>query len=285
MVTAFDHGTPSKTAKVKLLIDSGVKKTVLSKADWKTIKVEEGCHKPKLNRNKTNFKPFETDLKLPIQGRTKCQLMATCGKHVDTLVYVVEGERQSLLRLKDGEALGIIIITPEGQFTVRQLTAEVRTTPGPDSIVSGGQTQAEINEHMKIVMGKCQSLFKGIGTAKVEPMPIQVDPEVKSVQQRQRPVAFQYKQLFKDHIEELQKEGVVSGPLNSKSARGWISNVITHKNWNDKKIRVNLDTKPIANAVKMSHFPIPTPQKLCHNFLGSDWFSVVDLNHAFHQFE
>jgi len=52
---------------------------------------------------------------------------------------------------------------------------------------------------------------------------------------------LQYKVHFKQHIEELLQEGVVSGPLDSNSAKEWINNVvITHKNWD--KIRVNLDT-------------------------------------------
>jgi hypothetical protein len=41
----------------------------------------------------------------------------------------------------------------------------------------------------------------------------------------------------------------------------------------------------MAAAVKTSHFQIPAPQELRHNFTGSDQFSVLDLNHAFHQFE
>ena len=41
----------------------------------------------------------------------------------------------------------------------------------------------------------------------------------------------------------------------------------------------------MANAVKTSHFPIPTPKELQHNFLGSDRFPIVELNHAFRQFE
>jgi len=53
----------------------------------------------------------------------------------------------------------------------------------------------------------------------------------------------------------------------------------------NQKIRVNLDTRHMADAVKATHFPIPTPQELRHNFLGSDRFSVVDLNRAFHKFE
>ena len=47
---------------------------------------------------------------------------------------------------------------------------------------------------------------------------------------------------------------------------------------------MNLDTRPMKKAVRTSHFHIPTPQELRHEFLGSDRFSVVDFNHAFHQF-
>ena len=41
----------------------------------------------------------------------------------------------------------------------------------------------------------------------------------------------------------------------------------------------------MKDVVKTSHFPIPTPQELRHNFAGSDRYSVIDLNHAFHQFK
>ena len=40
----------------------------------------------------------------------------------------------------------------------------------------------------------------------------------------------------------------------------------------------------MAKVVRLSHFPIPTPQELQHNFWNSDPFTVVDLNHGFHQF-
>ena len=84
----------------------------------------------------------------------------------------------------------------------------------------------------------------------------------------------------------MHRAGVVSGPLTSESARGWIHNVvITQKSWSDKKIRVNLDTRLMKDVVKTSHFPIPTPQELRHNFAGSDRYSVIDLNRAFHQFK
>ena len=49
-------------------------------------------------------------------------------------------------------------------------------------------------------------------------------------------------------------------------------------------MRVNLNARPMA-AVSTSYFPTPIPQELRHNLLGSDRFTIADLNHTFHQFE
>ena len=50
-------------------------------------------------------------------------LKAKGGATVSTIVHVVIGSKQSLLGLKDGQALGIISITPEGKQQVRQLSS------------------------------------------------------------------------------------------------------------------------------------------------------------------
>ena len=289
-LTPIDHGVEGAQATVQLLIDSGVFKTLLSEKDWKVIQRSQGPKKAKLKINRTKFRPFGTNYSLPILGRTKCRLKATCGQEVRTLVYVVAGETESLLGLKDAQALGIVKINLEGQLMaetegVRQLYDMPRQVPG-SGVVSGGQTQEEIDLLMTELVKPFQQVFQGIGAAKVEPVHIEVDKTVKPVQQKRRPIAINYLDMFKEHIEELHRAGVVSGPLTSESARGWIHNVvITQKSWTDKKIRVNLDTRPMKDVVKTSHFPIPTPQELRHNFAGSDRFSVIDLNHAFHQFK
>lgn len=49
------------------------------------------------------------------------------------------------------------------------------------------------------------------------------------------------------------------------------------------KIRVNLDLRDMEEAVKPSHFPMPTPDDLRHKFAGCDTFTILDMNHAFHQ--
>ena len=107
----------------------------------------------------------------------------------------------------------------------------------------GGEEQVVIDKNVKEIVNKYEQLFTGIGRAKVEPVHIDVDPAVKPIQQKRRPMAIHYVDKFKAHIEELQAAGVVSGPLGSDHAKGWISNpVITGKKWDSNKIRVNLDT-------------------------------------------
>ena len=103
------------------------------------------------------------------------------------MVYVVAGEKESLLGLKDALALGIIKINVEGQKRaetdeVRQLYDMPRQVPGP-GVISGGQTQEEIDLLMTELVKPYQQVFQGIGVAKVEPVHIEVDNSVKPVQQ------------------------------------------------------------------------------------------------------
>jgi hypothetical protein len=60
-------------------------------------------------------------------------------------------------------------------------------------IVSGGQTQQEINRHMVEITDKFPELFTGLCRAKVEPVYIEVDPKVKPIQQKRRPIALHFK--------------------------------------------------------------------------------------------
>ena len=283
-MTGVDKGTPGVATQTQLLIDSGVHKTLISEKDWKQISRRNADgYQIKLKINKTKFRPYGTNMSLPILGRTKCRMTAENGQEVFTIVYVVRGETESLLGLKDGEALGIINIDPKGKKpeVIRQLDEgklpELKKVSEAD--------KREMEEKMQRILEPHEEMFHGIGVAKVDPVHIEIDQAIKPVQQKRRPIALHYQDKFKAHIEELKRAGVVSGPLKSESAGGWIHNVvITQKSWTSKKIRVNLDTRPMKDAVKTTHFPIPTPQELRHNFAGSDRYSVVDLNHAFHQF-
>ena len=138
---------------------------------------------------------------------------------------------------------------------------------------------------MDRITDKFLDLFKGLGKAKVQSVHVEVDPKIKPIQQKRRNITLYYVERLRKHLKELKEEGVISGPLGPEWAKGWICNlVITAKKWDKERIRVNLDTRTMKEAVKTSKFPIPTEAELRHEFRGSDRYSILDLNHAFHQF-
>ena len=127
MVAAAQEETSRKDVKVQVkirpklggaqtavnwLADSGVSSTLLAEVDWNRIKQENPT--ARLKRNKVNFTPYGTKIKLPVKGRPKVVLTNVKGRTVTSLVYVVEERTESLLGKKDGQALRIIQITPEG---------------------------------------------------------------------------------------------------------------------------------------------------------------------------
>ena len=133
---------------------------------------------------------------------------------INTIVYVVKGQKQSLLGLLDGEALGIIKINPDGDQCVRQLQNHNKLDPPEINSTdeSGVQNIEEIIE-------RYNSVFHGIGRARVEPIHIFTEPNTAPRQQKQRPIALHFRDKFKVHI-ELKEGGVVEGPLEPKAAIG-----------------------------------------------------------------
>ena len=134
------------------------------------------------------------------------------------MVYVVKGQLESLLGKKVGEALGLIKIDEEGdaptEKVMKMLTIKKENTVNEGG-VSDGETQAQIDKNMEKLVAEYQELFSGVGEAKMDPIHIYVKENVQPVAQRQRPVALNYMEPLKRHLDELLDEGIIEGPLGS----------------------------------------------------------------------
>ena len=187
-------------------------------------------------------------------------MRAEAGATIHTMVYVMRGKEQPLLGRMDAQRLGIIQMNMKGteqkEDGVARLEKLEKEPAVKTGIVSGGQTQREIDRKMESITDEFPDLFTGLGRAKVEPVHIEVDPRVKPVQQKRRNIALHYVDRLREHLAELKREGVISGPLGPEWAKGWICNpVITGKKWDKEKIRVNLDTRTMKEAVKNIQVP------------------------------
>ena len=73
------------------LADSGVRKTLLAEPEWEALKkTNPGT---KLKKNNVSFTPYGTKYKLPVMGRAKVVMTNLKGKKINSIVYVVKGQR------------------------------------------------------------------------------------------------------------------------------------------------------------------------------------------------
>ena len=77
-------------------------------------KVEKAGAKFTEEKCKVRFTPYGTTTGLQMIGRSKAILKNAAGGLVGTIVYIVKGNNQSLLGLKDALSLGIVTINKDG---------------------------------------------------------------------------------------------------------------------------------------------------------------------------
>ena len=117
----------------------------------------------KLRKNMIKFRPYGTSVRLPVMGKVKVTLKARAGAKINTTVYVVKDQEESLLGKKDGRRLGIITIDPEGleeairkvelEEKVKNISTVTKQKVKEEGKISSNQTQKEIDEDMKKIIG------------------------------------------------------------------------------------------------------------------------------------
>ena len=76
------QGESFKNVQIRVLADTGVRRTILNLGDWKKLGGGE------LKNTKLKFRPYGTNQYLPIRGRAAVRLKAEAGAVIDTEVYV-----------------------------------------------------------------------------------------------------------------------------------------------------------------------------------------------------
>ena len=225
----IDHGRQAPAKQVKLLVDSGDRKTLINEEIWKKnadegreaeLEAEEVPDQVQTIRNH-RVPAHHGEEQVQDEGRNRSHhpLHGVC--------YVMRGKEQPLLGLMDAQRLGIIQMNVKGaeqkEDRVARLEMLVKQPAVKTGIVSGGQTQRDIDRKMESITDEFPDLFTGLGRAKVEPVLIEVDQRVKPVQQKSWKIALLYvDRRLREHLAELKREGVISGPLGPEWAKGCI---------------------------------------------------------------
>ena len=280
---------------LQLATDTGVSKTIINRSDWE--KLQPGCRFTKTSKR---FRPFGTQCQLPIKGKSKVSMTAQQGATINTKIYIVDDSKeQSLLGKEDAVKLGIVILNPAGASEAYHQDNTISTRnikdfkelplPENETIVSGGQTQAQIDHNMSTLINNYPNLFSDkTGKFTGKPIKIQFDENASPVIQPTRRIPLHYIDSLNTEIDKMLRDDIIEGPIEMEEKGTFISNlVITDKKWDKtgKEIRVTLDCQAANKVIYQTHEPIPTCEELRHQLKGSDRFTLLDITNCFHQFE
>ena len=156
-----------------------------------------------------------------------------------------------------------------GAQTVQQFSL---ITVNTDNIMSVSDTAAAQPD----IVSEFEDVFSGEGKLE-EKLHLEVDKSVTSVALPVRKVPFAVKEPLKQELERLVEKGILE-PVAVPTE--WISSMVVVKKSNGK-IRLCIDPKPLNQALKRNHYPLPVMDDLLAQLANAKVFSVVDARNGF----
>ena len=235
----------------KVFADTGADINVMSKAAAKKLGL-------KLCKSKMKIKPYGS---LPVKCKG-CYIGTIMygDQVVNTCIYVVKQDLETLLSGRVCEELGIIQFTPQ---PVRRSTAEA-------------------SPHKTRLAASFPKVFEDrIGRMKDYSVKLYIDENVRPVAERRRPVPFHLRKKRDAALAKMEAEGIIEehhGPA------PWISNIVLAPK-DDGGTRVTSDMRNVNKAILPTNIPIPRVEEIKSELAGNKVFSKLDFKSAYRQLE
>jgi hypothetical protein len=141
---------------------------------------------------------------------------------------------------------------------------------------------AVVHEEMSVnassnIFQKYADVFEGIGCLEGS-YHIEIDPSAKPVIHPPRRVPAPLKDSLKKELDRMIKEEILA-PVNDPA--GWVSSMVTVVKPN--KLRICIDPKDLNQAIKRSHYPMPTIEEVATKLSNAKVFSFLDAKSGFWQ--
>ena len=135
---------------------------------------------------------------------------------------------------------------------------------------------SEINN----IITEYKDVFQGLGKMKNIKISFDINENIPPVSQHLRKIPYHMRKKVETKIKELMDLDIIEPVVGTTP---WISPVIAVPKGNE--IRLVVDMRQANQAVRHSHYPIPTLQELLMQFNGCKVFSKIDLLKGYHQLE
>lgn len=239
--------------KIDFMVDTGSQANIIDEATYNRLQI-----KPELYRCETPFYAFRSHNPLPMLGEFYYTIMHK-GLITYTKFYVVEGQADCLLSFKTSTYLEIIRV--------------VNHVPKKETL----GLKVKFPDLFSVKMGKVSGVE----------IKLEVDPSIKPVKQKLRPIAFHLRDAVEAELKQQVEEGILERLDENSGPTEWVSNlVIVPKSTSPElKIRITSDSRAVNKAIKRTRFPCKTIDDIVYLVNGSKVFSKLDIMKAFHQLE
>ena len=191
---------------------------------------------------------------------------------IDTWVYDVNDKReQSFLSESDAVRLGIVKSDLKGstEEVIGRVSYLPKLNPPSNGIVSGNETQEEIDKRMKALINQFPSVLTDVtGKSQGEPIKIQLKSDMSPVIQALRRILMHYWERLRQELGKMKEEDIIKGPITIEEPGTFLSNLVIKDKKGRDRICVTLDCHAVNKAIYATHEPIPAPDELRH-YLGA----------------
>ena len=234
---------------VKFQIDTGATCSTLALKDYNQISMAP------LQPSHTKLRLYDNSVLQPVGMVTlRCEVNGISKK---VRFQVVDNMVPSLLSGRASAALKLISFNEECVRHVRESQPEPLT-----------------KDH---ILDTYKDVFAGLGKLPGE-YTIEVDENVKPVQNNPRRVPLPLKDELKAKLDELVEQQVITWVTQPTA---WINNLVVVRKPN--KLRLCIDPYHLNKAIKRNHYPTPTVEEIATKMKKARLFSVLDAKDGFLQ--
>ena len=226
---------------------------------------------------------------IPIIGQFVANI---CYKEMSLPVgfVVVKGQGEHLISYRTAVELGVI--TMDDDRTVNGVGKPADTTPSTDlktqtvdilnlfprsKGADGRYTKEEFKEMFP-------DLFSGkLGCLTNVRAHLELDPTVKPVRQKLRPLPFHLREMVSKEIKKQLEMNILERVTDDMGPTTWVANIVLVMK-GENEVRIVVDNRAQNKAIRRTHYPTRTIEELIYEMNGAKIFSKLNIIKAFHQF-
>ena len=275
---------------VNLLVDTGSSVTIIDQLTYQSIKA------PELKSTKMKIRAFQEVDPIKIEGVFEATISSLKHKdrRVKEKIYVTSDQKRSsggtcVLSYQAAKELKFVRMSEE--VTHAQVNS-VAVQPSSSGLIKSSKSKSsdQKNGHQqtqeKQPDGSGKSVgIRPIGKIKNILIKLHIDTSVRAVAQPHRRVAHPFRELVEKQIHEHLQNDIIEPAVGPTP---WINNVLFVKKPPPAppgSYRLCIDMRQANKAIMRERHLIPTVDDLLAAVCDAKWFSVIDLNQAYHQLE